>query len=115
MVDSAVGVPSAPTNQMQAPQVQVWSVDENCTDDSVAYWREAIRAATAGLFDISAQVELDPFSARATLRRSGPFSFVAAESTAPLPVVRRRRDFDNSPLDHFSLYLQIAGRTVSFR
>jgi AraC-like DNA-binding protein len=108
MVDSAAMVAAA-------PQILVWSTDENRQGGGVAYWRESIRIATSGLFDISPQVELEPFSARATLCRSGAFSFMAAESTAPLPVVRSRRDIDNAPLDSFSVYLQLAGRTVSFR
>jgi AraC family transcriptional activator of tynA and feaB len=110
MVDSA----AVPTGKMQAG-IQVWSTDDNRGDDGVAYWRERVRIATAGLFDISADVEIKPFSARASLRRSGPFSFMAAESTAPLPMVRSRRNLDNALHDSFSIYLQLAGRAVSFR
>jgi AraC-like DNA-binding protein len=109
MVDSAAG------QQLPTGQMQVWSTDDCREHDGVAYWRERVRVATAGLFDISAEVELKPFSARASLRRSGPFSFMAAESTAPLPMIRSRRDLDNAPHDSFSIYLQLAGRTVSFR
>jgi AraC-like DNA-binding protein len=108
MVDSAVMIAAA-------SRTQVWSTDDSGTRDTVAYWREQIRFATSGLFAISAEVEVNPFSARATLRRSGPFAFLAAESTAPLPVVRSRRDLDDAPFDHFSVYLQLGGRTVSFR
>ena len=90
MVDSAV-MRQLPTDQMRAG-TQVWSTYDSREDDRVAYWRERIRVATAGLFDISAGVELESFSARASLRRSGPFSFMAAESTVPLPVIRSRRD-----------------------
>ena len=108
MVDSAAMVAAA-------PQVQVWSTDDSGEGDSVAYWREQVRLATSGLFAISADVELEPFSARATLHRSGPFAFMAAESTVPLPVVRSRRDLDDAPIDTFSVYLQLSGRTVSFR
>jgi len=93
---------------------QVWSTEDG-GGDGIAYWRERIRFATAGLFAISADVEVESFSARASLRRSGPFSFMAAESTAPLPVVRSRRELDNGPQEHFSLYLQLDGRTLSFR
>src|SRR5689334_16341244 len=110
MVDSATAA-----RQTAGTALQVWSTDECRDHDGVGYWREQVRVATAGLFAISAEVELHPFSARAALRRSGSFSFLAAESTAPLPVVRSRRDLDNAPFDHFSVYLQLAGRTVSFR
>ena len=103
MVDSAAMVAAA-------PQIQVWSTDESRQGGGVAYWRESIRIATSGLFDISPDVELKPFAARATLSRSGAFSFMAAESTAPLPVVRSRRAIDNAPFDSFSIYLQLAGR-----
>src|SRR5262245_64050571 len=108
MVDSAAMV-------AVAPQVQVWSTDESPQDGGVAYWRERVRIATSGLFDISPDVELKPFSARATLFRSGPFSFMAAQSTAPLPVIRSRRVIDDVPIETFSVFLQLAGRTVSFR
>jgi AraC family transcriptional activator of tynA and feaB len=108
MVDSAAMVAAA-------PQIQVWSTDASPQDGGVAYWRETIRIATSGLFDISPEVELNPFAACATLCRSGAFSFMAAESTAPLPVVRSRRVIDNAPIDSFSVFLQLAGRTVSFR
>ena len=108
MVDSAAIVAAA-------PQIQVWSTDRSRQSGAIAYWRESIRTATSGLFDISPEVEIEPFSARATLRRSGAFSFMAAESTAPLPVVRSRRVVDNLPIDSFSVFLQLAGRTVSFR
>lgn len=107
---------SAAMQQTARPALQVWSTGDGPDDDTVAYWRERVRIATGGLFDISAEAEVDDrFSARAALRRSGPFSFLAAESTAPLPVVRSRRDLDNAPIDSFSIYLQLAGRTVSFR
>ena len=56
MVDSA-GIVAA------APQIQVWSTDESRKNGAVAYWRESIRIATSGLFDISSDVELEPFSA----------------------------------------------------
>jgi AraC-like DNA-binding protein len=108
MVDSAAMIAAA-------PQIQVWATDNSRRSGGVAYWRESIRLATSGLFDISPEVELKPFAARATLSRSGALSFMAAESTAPLPVVRSRRDIDNAPIDSFSVYLQLAGRTVSFR
>jgi AraC family transcriptional regulator, positive regulator of tynA and feaB len=108
-------VDSAAAQQLPAEQMQAWSIEDCREDDGVAYWRERVRIATAGLFDISVDVELEPFSARASLRRSGPFSFMAAESTVPLPVIRSRRDIANSPQDHFSVYLQLGGRTVSFR
>jgi len=113
MVDSAATVAAAP--QIQTAQVQVWATDESRRKDGIAYWRQSIRIATSGLFDISPEVEVKPFAARATLCRSGAFSFMAAESTAPLPVVRSRRVIDNAPVDSFSVYLQLAGRTVSFR
>lgn len=113
MVDSAA-VRQSPADRVQAG-IQVWSTDDTRGDDRVAYWRERVRIATAGLFDISADVELEPFSARASLRRSGPFSFMAAESTVPLPMIRSRRDIANGPQEHFSVYLQLDGRTVSFR
>ena len=113
MVDSAMVRQSA--GAAMPAQMQVWSTDDCRGHDGVAYWRERIRVATAGLFDISADVEPRPFSARASLHRSGRFSFLAAESTAPLPMVRSRRDLDNAPHDSFSIYLQLAGRTVSFR
>jgi AraC family transcriptional activator of tynA and feaB len=108
MVDSAARVAAT-------PQIQVWATDKNRRKDAVAYWRERVRVATSGLFDISPQVEVKPFAARATLCRSGAFSFMAAESTAPLPVVRSRRAIDNAPIDSFSVFLQLTGRTVSFR
>jgi AraC-like DNA-binding protein len=107
---------SAATEQPAGAALQVWSTDDNPGADGVAYWRERVRLATGGLFDISPEAEVDDrFAARATLRRTGPFAFLAASSTAPLPVVRSRRDLDNAPIDSFSIYLQIAGRTVSFR
>jgi hypothetical protein len=58
MVDSA----AVPTGKMQAG-IQVWSTDDNRGDDGVAYWRERVRIATAGLFDISADVEIKRFAA----------------------------------------------------
>src|ERR1700760_19381 len=106
MVDSAAMVAAAP--QIQTPQVQVWSTDASRRSGGVAYWRERVRVATSGLFDISPEVEVKPSPPPPPLCRGGAFSFMAPESPAPLPVVRSRRNIDNAPFDSFSVYLQLA-------
>ncbi len=92
-------------------RVEIWSTELAPARERVVYWREGMRL----LFGLSAQASPGPdFSARAVVRSSGPFRFLVSE-TAPCQAARSRRDLSNAGADHYSIYLQLDGRTVSAR
>lgn len=77
--------------------------------EKVAYWREAVCDA---VFGISVETMPEQFSARITARNAGPLRFAMSESTL-YQIARSQRQIDASPSDHYSIYLQLAGQTVS--
>ena len=92
-------------------QVQIWSTEVAPERERFAYWHEGVRL----LFGLSTTAPPDSdFSARALVRSSGPFRFLVSES-APYQAARSRRDLSNAGSDHYSIYLQLEGRTVSAR
>jgi AraC-like DNA-binding protein len=80
-----------------------------------SYWREVVCNATVGFFGTPTQAPPGVFSARAALRSRGPFRFVVAESNTSYQIVRTRRDDANASSEHYAIYLQLSGETVSIR
>jgi AraC family transcriptional regulator, positive regulator of tynA and feaB len=117
MVDSAragqgVGTRAA---SLDNRQTRIWSTDGVPLRERFSYWREVVCNATAGLFGTPTEAPLGVFSARAAFRSCGPFRFMVAEAKANYGIARTRRDAANAPSDHFAIYLQLSGETVSFR
>jgi AraC-like DNA-binding protein len=92
-------------------QVEIWSTEPAASGEPVSCWQEEV----GQLFGVSVHAPNDSsFSARAVVRNSGPFRFLKSELTS-LQTVRSRRDLSNSASEHFSIYLQLQGQTVSAR
>lgn len=92
-------------------RLEIWSTEAAPARERLSYWREGMRL----LFGLSAEAPPEAgFSAQAVMRSSGPFRFVLSE-TAPFQAARSRRDLSNAGSDHYSIYLQLDGRTVSAR
>ena len=92
-------------------QVEIWSTGPAAPGEPVSSWREQV----GQLFGVSVQpLDDSGFSARAVVRNSGPYRFIKSELTR-LQTVRSRRDLSNSAAEHFSIYLQLRGETVSAR
>jgi AraC family transcriptional regulator, positive regulator of tynA and feaB len=89
--------------------ISTWSTAAIHPRERFSYWREAVCSA---VFGISIEASSDHFSACMTARSSGPFRFAKSESIG-YHVVRNRRDIASSPSDHYSIYLQLSGQTVS--
>jgi AraC-like DNA-binding protein len=106
MADSAVVV-----RRDVRHQVEIWSTDPAGPGERVSSWREQVGL----LFGVSVDApDESNFAARAVVRNSSPYRFLVSELTA-LNTVRSRRDLSNSAADHFSIYLQLKGQTVSAR
>ena len=109
MVDSAALGRKAVARS--APRVEILSTDKTPERERFAHWRECVRA----LFNVSAEAPSDRgFSGRAVIRSAGPFRFLVSESTG-FQAAWSRRDLANAYSDHFSIYLQLSGRTISAR
>jgi AraC-like DNA-binding protein len=78
-----------------------------------SYWREEICNATMRPFGTPMEAPSGVFSARAALRNCGPFRFIAAESKTSYRIARTRRDVAHAPSDHYALFLQLSGQTIS--
>src|ERR1700742_2855755 len=109
MVESAAGQAQAEVAPASAAQRDLLSDGPAAAREQVAYWREAVCGA---VFGISVETMPEQFSARITARNAGPLRFAMSEST-PYRIARSQRDIDASPPDHYSIYLQLAGQTVS--
>src|SRR6188474_1492674 len=99
----------APEPSAAAAQVDIWSTSTIAAREQVAYWRETVCSA---VFGISVETMPEQFSARITARNAGPLRFAMSESTA-YQIARSQQQIDASPSDHYSIYLQLAGQTVS--
>jgi AraC family transcriptional regulator, positive regulator of tynA and feaB len=117
MVDSAAAGQSEGTSSASRAtgNVEIWSTDGIQVHERFSYWREAVRAMTGGLFPVSAEAQSGGFSARAAIRSSGPLRFALVQSATACKVVRSRRDIANAASDHYSIYLQLSGETISLR
>ena len=90
-------------------EVNVWSTDAIRESERVSYWRDAICQA---VFSISIEASPERFSARIAARSSGALRFAKSESTG-YRLVRTRRDIESAPADHYSIYLQMSGQTIT--
>ena len=109
MVESATGQTQAAEASASAAQVDIWSTGTVLAREKVSYWRETVCSA---VFGISVETMPEQFSARIAARNVGPLRFAVSESTE-YRIARSRQDIDASPSDHYSIYLQLGGRTVS--
>ncbi len=92
-------------------QVEIWSTGSAAAGKRVSSWREQV----GQLFGVSVDApDESNFCARAVVRNSGPYRFLVSELNE-LHAVRSRRDLSNSAAEHFSIYLQLKGQTVSAR
>lgn len=110
MVDSAtddsIKAPKRP--RITKAQVNIWSTDAARGHERFSYWREAVCQA---VFNISIDAPPERFSARITARSAGALRFATSESSG-YRVVRTQRDIDTAPADHYSVFVQVRGRSV---
>jgi AraC family transcriptional activator of tynA and feaB len=109
MVESATEQTRVAETSASAANVDIWSTGTVCAREKVSYWRETVSGA---VFGISVETIPEQFSARITARNVGPLRFAISESTG-YQISRSRRDIDARPSDHYSIYLQLSGQTVS--
>src|SRR3954452_2447514 len=95
-----------PSNQAQ---VDIWSTDSIRAQERFSYWRDAVCNA---VFGISIEAPPERFTARIMARSSGPLRFAKSESTG-YRIARSRADIAKAPADHYSIYLQLSGQTIS--
>jgi AraC family transcriptional regulator, positive regulator of tynA and feaB len=95
----------------RSARVDMLSTDKTPPRERFAHWRECVRS----LFDVSAEASSHhDFRGRAMVRSTGPFRFVVSE-TSGFQAAWSRRDPANAYSDHYSIYLQLSGRTTSAR
>ncbi len=63
------------------------------------------------MFNVSIETAPERFAARLTTRRAGGLGFARTESSG-YRIMRSRRDVDTAPSDHWTIYLQMHGRTT---
>ena len=110
-------VESATTSEQQranaaavtTARVDVWSTDPLRAHERLAYWREAV---CRSVFGISIEAPPERFSAWITARSTGGLRFATSESTR-YQLQRTRRDIAAAPDDHWSIYLQLEGQTLT--
>jgi AraC family transcriptional regulator, positive regulator of tynA and feaB len=108
MVDSATADQSGGSASRARPRLETLSTDKVPVRERFAYWREGARLLVGVAAEAPSARE---FSGRAVVRSSGPFRFLVSESTGFQAAWSRRNDYS----DHFSIYLQLSGRTISAR
>jgi AraC family transcriptional activator of tynA and feaB len=64
------------------------------------------------VFKVSIEAPPERFSARMSTRSSGLLRFATTTSSGTYELVRTRRDIARAPADHYTIYLQLSGRTV---
>jgi AraC-like DNA-binding protein len=90
------------------PRVDIWSTEQARANERFSYWREAI---CQSMFNISIEAASERFTARLSARNSGALGFARSESS-DYRIMRSRRDVETAPADHWTIYLQMRGRTV---
>jgi AraC family transcriptional regulator, positive regulator of tynA and feaB len=90
------------------PRVDVWSTASARAHERFSYWREAI---CRSMFNITIETAPERFAARLAVRRAGVLGFARTESSG-YRIMRSQRDIDSAPADHWTLYLQMHGRTT---
>ncbi len=110
MVENAIAerARSAHSHDWANTSVAVWSTDTVGARERGDYWREVVCGT---LFDISVESMPEHFSAQIASRSFGPLRFVKSESTE-YRIARNRSEIARGP-EHYSIYLQISGRSVS--
>jgi AraC family transcriptional regulator, positive regulator of tynA and feaB len=98
--------PTAPARQARAA---TWSTDTLPERERFGYWRDAVCQT---VFKVSIEAPPERFSARMSTRSSGLLRFATTTSTGTYELVRTRRDIARAPADHYTIYLQLSGRTV---
>ncbi len=109
MVESASGQTPGAEAAASAAQVDIWSTGSVAAREQVCYWRESVCSA---VFGISVETVPEQFSARITARTAGALRFAVSESTG-YQIARSKREIDANPSDHYSIYLQLSGQTVT--
>jgi AraC family transcriptional regulator, positive regulator of tynA and feaB len=98
--------PAAPARQVPTT---TWSTDALSERERFAYWRDAVCQT---VFKVSIETPPERLSARMLTRSSGLLRFATTTSTGTYELVRTRRDIARAPADHYTIYLQLSGRTV---
>jgi AraC-like DNA-binding protein len=96
-------------------QTRIWSTDGVPTRERFSYWREVVCNAAVGFFGTPTAAPAGVFSARASLRSSGPFRFMVSEAKTSYQLALTRRDAAGIPSDYYGLILQISGESISIR
>jgi AraC family transcriptional regulator, positive regulator of tynA and feaB len=111
LVDSATGAPIARAEQPSVAKAAsaIWSTDATPERERFSYWRDAVCRA---VFNISIEDPPERFSARMSARTSGPIRLATSTSTGSYRLVRNGRDIASAPADHYSIFMQLSGRTV---
>lgn len=110
MADSAAAQDITSQSRIRQ-RVDILSTDNAPAPERFAYWREHVRH----LFGVAAEAPPEEkFSARAVVRSAGPFRFLTSESTG-FQAAWSQRDADGAYADHYSIFLQLSGQTVSAR
>src|ERR1044071_7062712 len=109
MVESATGQMHGAHAVASAAQVDIWSTASASAREQVSYWRESVCSA---VFGISVETMPEQFSARITSRTAGALRFAVSESN-DYQIARSKQEIDANPSDHYSIYLQLSGQTVS--
>jgi AraC-like DNA-binding protein len=116
MVDSAgAGQRDATGPGRGGAQVEVLSTDAVPSRERLSYWREVVCTPARGFYGTLTEAAPGEFSARAAVRSCGPFRLMVVEPKIPYQVVRTRQDLANAPWDHYSVFLQLRGKTISTR
>jgi AraC family transcriptional activator of tynA and feaB len=92
--------------------VEVLSTDAVPLRERLSYWREDVCIPARGFYGTLTEASPGEFSARAAVRRCGPFRFMMVEVKTPYQVVRTRRDVANASWDHYPLFLHLTGATI---
>jgi AraC-like DNA-binding protein len=110
VVDSANGNPRGHARHATnaAPRVDIWSTAAAREHERSSYWCEAI---CRSMFNVSIETAPPRFAARLTTRRADGLGFARTESSG-YRIVRSRRDVESAPADHWTIYLQMHGRTA---
>jgi AraC-like DNA-binding protein len=111
MVESAIEDQTNSLNPFPSAmaRVDIWSTGAASARERLSYWQDAVCRA---VFGISIEAAPERFSARIAARNCGPLRFAISESTG-YRIARSRRDISQAPDDHYSIYLQLGGRTVT--
>jgi AraC family transcriptional activator of tynA and feaB len=88
-------------------RVDIFSTEAVGARERFSYWRDAI---CRSVFGISIEAAPEGFAARIAARSTGALRFAQSESI-PYAIVRTARDIANESADHYSIYMQITGRT----